>query len=97
MDSHKSDFSIYCAPIVEGGKRRNVGSTTVRVPFRGELITSAANHAKAAEALHHKLLKAVVADGQTPAPEFSRILDLYRAEVYALGGTHADLSAGRFQ
>lgn len=97
MTQHKSDYSIYCAPIGNGQKARNVGATAVRVPFRGELVTWAESHAKTSEATRLLILEAFEVFGKPMPPEFSSLLDVYRRESYAVGAIHSDLAAGRFR
>lgn len=67
------------------------------MPFRGELITWADNHAKASEATRHMLLQAFEVFGETVPEELSKLLDVYRTDCYAVGAIHADIAAGRFR
>lgn len=67
------------------------------MPFRGELITWAANHQKAGNALLVKLLGVFEGREQATDTEVSRLLEDLRVSSYAVGALHADLAAERFR
>ncbi len=67
------------------------------MPFRGELVTWADNHAEAVKALRQQVLEAIEASGKQPVPEISNLLDQINRESYALGMVHAALIEGRYQ